>query len=109
MNGSSMCDSFFENTFQNKEHYLFILKRYAKNTEKCYFFLLYFHFSFKLANYPFIYLFVLQLTSQKTVYSACRKMFFLSSFLNSFIFLSNSQKMQIYLFVYFELSQVFSF
>ena len=59
--------------------------------------------------YLSIYLFVLQLTSQKVIYSACRKKKVLSSFLKSFVFLSVSQEKKI--FIYFELrvSQVFSF
>ena len=50
--------------------------------------------------YLSIYLFVLQLTSQKVIYSAYRKKkLFLSSFLNSFVFLSNSQEKNANLFI----------
>ena len=70
--------------------------------QRCFCFLLYFHFSFKRSFfYLSTYLFVFQLTSQKLVDQIVRveKMFFLS--FNSFVFLSNSQKKG--KFIYFEL------
>ena len=70
--------------------------------QRCFCFLLYFHFSFKRSFfYLSTYLFVFQLTSQKLVDQIVRaeKMFFLSSFLLilSFFF-QTRKKRQIYLF-----------
>ena len=72
-----MWEAPFVNTFQNKDNLLYVyqkdLQKLIQNAEKCYCFLLYFHFSFKLAKismqlfYLSIYLFVFQLTMQKIV------------------------------------------
>ena len=84
-----MWEALFVTTFQNKDNLLIYTKTICKS-------------SYKMQKnihiqrsffYLSIYLFVLQLTSHKVIYSAYRKKkLFLSSFLNFFVFLSNSQE-----------------
>ena len=106
-----MWEALFVTTFQNKDNLLIYTKTICKSSYKMqkniisFFCTIIFLQTRKNSHrtqlfYLSIYLFVLQLTSQKVIYSAYREKFILSSFLNSFVFLSNSQekKMQIYLF-----------
>ena len=119
-----MWEALFVTTFQNKDNLLFYTKTICKSSYKMQkniislFCTIIFLQTRKNSHtmqlfYLSIYLFVLQLTSQKVIYSAYRKKkFFLSSFLSSFVFLSNPQeKKKKCKFIYFELSvsQVFSF
>ena len=118
-----MWEALFVTTFQNKDNLLIYTKTICKSSYKMqkniisFFCIIIFLQTRKNSHttqpfYLSIYLLVLQLTSQKVIYrpSAYRKKFFLSSFLNSFVFLSNSQEKKCK-FIYFELcvSQVFSF
>ena len=79
MNGSSMCDEPFVNTFQNKDNLLTYTKKICKisyKMQKILFLSFVLSFFFQTRKLS-IYLFVLQLQNL-VVYSACRKMFFLS-------------------------------
>ena len=99
-----MWEALFVTTFQNKDNLLIYTKTICKSSYKMqenilsFFCTIIFLQTRKNSQttqlfYLSIYLFVLQLTSQKVIYSAYRKKkFFLSPFLNSFIFLSNSQE-----------------
>ena len=116
-----MWEALFVTTFQNKDNLLIYTKTICKSSYEMqkniisFFCTIIFLQTRKNSHrtqlfYLSIYLFVLQLTSQKVIYSAYREKFILSSFLNSFVFLSNSQEKKCK-FIYFELcvSQVFNF
>ena len=109
MNGSSMWEAPFINTFQNKDNLLIYTKKICKSSYKMQRNVIAFFCTFIfLSNsqqhsffYLSTYLFVFQLTSQKAVDHIVRaeKMLFLSSFLLilSFFF-QTRKKRQIYLF-----------
>ena len=116
-----MWEALFVTTFQNKDNLLIYTKTICKSSYEMqkniisFFCTIIFLQTRKNSHrtqlfYLSIYLFVLQLTSQEVIYSAYREKFILSSFLNSFVFLSNLQEKKCK-FIYFELcvSQVFSF
>ena len=104
MNVHQMWEALFVTTFQNKHNLLIYTKTICKSSYKMQkniislFCTIIFLQTCKKSHttqlfYLSIYLFVLQLTSQKVIYIVrTEKKFFLSSFLNSFIFLSNSQE-----------------
>ena len=102
----------FVTTFQNKDNLLIYSKTICKSSYKMQkniisFFctVIFFSNSQKFtynAAFLFIHLFICVAVNLAKSYIQCvqKKMFFLSSFLKSFVFLSNSQeKMQIYLFI----------
>ena len=117
-----MWQALFVTTLQNKDNLLIYTKTICKSSYKMqkniisFFCTIIFLQTCKNSHrtqlfYLSIYLFVLQLTSQKVIYSAYKEKFILSSFLNSFVFLTNSQEKKKCKFIYLELcvSQVFSF
>ena len=116
-----MWEALFVTTFQNKDSLLIYTKTICKSSYKMQkniisFFCTIIFLQTRKNSYTMqlfylsIYLFVLQLTSQKVIYSAYRKKssFCLPSLILSFFFQTRKTKCK---FIYFELcvSQVFSF
>ena len=106
-------EALFVTTFQNKVNLLIYIKTICKSSYKMqkniisFFCTVIFFQTRKYSHttqlfYLYIYLFVLQLTSQKVIYSAYRKKssFFLPPLILSFFFQTHKKKkkMQIYLF-----------
>ena len=119
-----MWEALFVTTFQNKDNLLIYTKTICKSSNKMQkniislFCSIIFLQTRKNSHttqlfYLSIYLFVLQLTSQKVIYSAYRKKssFYLPSLILSFFFQTRKKKKTKCKFIYFELcvSQVFSF